>query len=333
MSMMSSNGGAALPDPRVQRVRRSDSFCAPAPPPKDTKALPSFYKENLKDAPAVAGIKRAPSFGALVQEARRDRLPVFGGALNGNEGEGAKDAYPSSDEEEKIRTKGAKKMKAKDGLAFTAPIATTLSNSPALGSPMNTAPSSPITSPKRSRTKAKVTPTCVDCKPLLFSPSPTPKTKKRSVVSRDILAEAEAKEAADVINSKGAKKTRPTAMNLQRNPSMFGAELPRQAASSAPEPPRSRAPTSPAQLGRLSSPTKTSGTIPGTPTAPPSTPQKVKTLRRVRRLAPARRISFGSLAAPGEEADAEAEEEEWSIRRERQRQRDLGQLGSAFQLH
>jgi hypothetical protein len=57
----------------------------------------------------------------------------------------------------------------------------------------------------------------------------------------------------------------------------------------------------------------------------PSSP-KVKTLRRVRRLAPARRISFSSLVPPGEDADADGEGdgEEKGGRIE---------LGSAFQLH
>ena len=56
------------------------------------------------------------------------------------------------------------------------------------------------------------------------------------------------------------------------------------------------------------------------------TPPKVKTLRRVRRLAPARRISFGSLV-PGDEADADGEGEAGDASRGLS-----GCLGSAFQL-
>lgn len=67
--------------------------------------------------------------------------------------------------------------------------------------------------------------------------------------------------------------------------------------------------------------TRSPSSIPASPT-PPST-QKVKTLRRVRRLAPARRISFGSLVAPGDEADGEGEGEH----------EEKLALGSAFQLH
>lgn len=111
-------------------------------------------------------------------------------------------------------------------------------------------------------------------------------------------------------------------MNLQRNPSILGAELS----------PRLRgSPDLPASVqdhGRpmasLESPISSLGV-----------PQKVRTLRRVQRLALGRRISFSTLAAPGEDADCEAEDEDESarsLRRERQRQRELGQLGSAFQL-
>lgn len=56
------------------------------------------------------------------------------------------------------------------------------------------------------------------------------------------------------------------------------------------------------------------------------TPLKVKTLRRVRRLAPARRISFGSLI-PGDEADADGEGDAGGASGGLS-----GCLGSAFQL-
>lgn len=68
------------------------------------------------------------------------------------------------------------------------------------------------------------------------------------------------------------------------------------------------------------------GTIPVHDVPQSPTPPKVKTLRRVRRLPPARRISFGSLA-PGDEADADGEGEA------REASPGLsGCLGSAFQL-
>ncbi|KXN81303.1 Transcription factor iws1 [Leucoagaricus sp. SymC.cos] len=102
--------------------------------------------------------------------------------------------------------------------------------------------------------------------------------------------------------SKAKPSTRPQPMNLQRNPSMFGPELPQ-----LPD----NAPLSPAPIitssSRLPHP-------------------KVKTLRRVRRLAPARRISFSSLVPPGDEADADGEGDG-------EEKGGKIELGSAFQLH
>jgi transcription factor SPN1 len=95
-------------------------------------------------------------------------------------------------------------------------------------------------------------------------------------------------------------------MNVKRNPSMFGAELPRLPSSQQPE-----------------TPVTTSSSLSAAPLLVLQPTEKVKTLRRVRRLPPARRISFGSLIPPvgedGHEADMEEGEEE-------------GGLGSAFQL-
>jgi transcription factor SPN1 len=97
-------------------------------------------------------------------------------------------------------------------------------------------------------------------------------------------------------------------MNVKRNPSMFGAELPR---LSAPAQQPATPVTTPLVLSSAA------------PLLVPQATEKVKTLRRVRRLPPARRISFGSLIAPvgedGHEADMEECEDERS-------------LGSAFQL-
>ncbi|RDB25961.1 hypothetical protein Hypma_006644 [Hypsizygus marmoreus] len=333
-SLLSGNSGPALPDPRVQRVRRSESFYGPTPPPKDVKLAPSIYKENLKDSPPVAGMKRAPSFGTLAQEARRDRHHVFGGALNGNSSENIKDSssYPSSDEEEKARTRGAKKMRVKDGIGLAPAALSSPATPPVLSSPVPiTAPSSPAMSPKRIKPKTKGPAViCLDCKSPSSPKSPTPKPKKSTK-----------QEPGEAVPAKGVKKARAVPMSLQRNPSMFGAELPqiRSSPSFSPAPissPRcSRLPSSPpTRLGR-GLPETTLRDEPTPPMSPSCSPQKARTLRRVRRLAPARRISFGSLVAPGEDADGEEEgedEDQRGILKERQRQRELGQLGSAFQL-
>ncbi|KII85059.1 hypothetical protein PLICRDRAFT_57000 [Plicaturopsis crispa FD-325 SS-3] len=81
-------------DPRVQRVRRSDSFCAPTP------------KGTQRSGP----LKRAPSFGA----SSSTDAPA-----------------PSSDEEEKARTRKAKKARTKTMSPATPPPSSPALNSPA----------------------------------------------------------------------------------------------------------------------------------------------------------------------------------------------------------
>jgi transcription factor SPN1 len=127
---------------------------------------------------------------------------------------------------------------------------------------------------------------------------------------------------------------RPGAMNLQRNPSIFGAELPHLRSTtiaSPPQSPRARIPTSSAARPVPTPTTSPVQKLSMSPEIGPATPPKGKTLRRVQRLALGRRISFGSLVAP-EDADAESDDEDGRYF-ERLRQRELGQLGSAFQLH
>ncbi|KNZ81835.1 hypothetical protein J132_10113 [Termitomyces sp. J132] len=252
-------------DPRVQRVRRSESLYNPA---KDIRLAPSTHKkENLESSP-LAGAKRAPSFGALAQESRRDRHVL--GSAHAKDNKDAS-AYISSDEEEKIRAKGAKKIRVKDASRLAPAVSVNL------GTPLNTPPPVP---PKKTRAKV-----------------PT------------------------------SRKLRATPMTLKRNPSMFGAELPPLVLESPHPAPRLRA--SPVPAGGLSSEMRISSPV--LETSPSS--QRPKTLRRVQRVTLGRRISFGSLPAPGEDADAEGDDEDVNgMQRERQRQRELGQLGSAFQL-
>lgn len=282
-SSLSMGSGDALPDPRVQRVKRSDSFCAPVPPPKDVKvAFP------LKEP--TAGIKRPSSFGTLALEVRRD----IQHAASANEA--IKDlSCPSSDEEEKIRSKGAKKIKVKE----------------------------PVSADKKVKTKSK-DPASPDRKVRVASPrshKPKPHTDAPKEVSGDVA-----------VSAKGTKRVPPVPMNLHRNPSIFGPELPHLRSTAAAFPPqssRTRVPTSPAPQSILTiSPVLQK--LSASPEIAPA-PPKGKTLRRVQRKPLGRRISFGSLVGPGDDADAESDDEDGG-RFERQRQRELGQLGSAFQL-
>ncbi|KAF7374778.1 hypothetical protein MSAN_00363300 [Mycena sanguinolenta] len=179
---------------------------------------------------------------------------------------------PSSDEEEKIRTRRAKKARVR---------------STSTGSPPPLSPSPAPTSPTASTTR-----------------SPGSKRKAATAEGTGPVKRTTRKKAsAKAPESQSAE--RPKGMNLKRNPSMFGAELP-QLPSSEPQP------KTPVMAPLVLS------------AAPPILPDPpVRTLRRVRRLPPARRISFGSLIAPvgedGHEADMEECDEEHG-------------LGSAFQL-
>ncbi|KAJ7364174.1 hypothetical protein DFH08DRAFT_267798 [Mycena albidolilacea] len=256
-SRMSLSSAGGLPpiaaDPRVQRVRRSESFCGPSMP---TSRQP---------------VKRAPSYGALAQEAR-DKMP----------GDDITAPYPSSDEEEKFRSRRAKKARVR---------------SPSISSPPPLSPSpeaSPISPAARSPSSSRDTPKTMSPE----APGPVKRTTRKKASTRA----SEPQSVTDL--STKLSRERPKGMNVKRNPSMFGAELPRLSAPATPV-------TTPLVLSSAA------------PLLVPQAMEKVKTLRRVRRLAPARRISFGSLIAPvgedGHEADMEECEDERS-------------LGSAFQL-
>ncbi|KAJ7761908.1 hypothetical protein DFH07DRAFT_771228 [Mycena maculata] len=258
-SRMSISSAGGLPpvaaDPRVQRVRRSESFCGPSVPKEPTRCA----------------VKRAPSYGALAQESR-DKMPMDTDISV---------PCPSSDEEEKIRTRRAKKPRTRSTSAST--------SSPPPPSPTPSSPSSATRSPASSRPKVSA---CTQELGL----------SKRTTKSRASVKAPESQAGADLPK---AGRERPKGMDAKRNPSMFGAELPRLPSSL-------QEPETPATPFLSAAPLL----------APPPT-EKVKTLRRVRRLPPARRISFGSLIPPvgedGHEADMEEGDEERG-------------LGSAFQL-
>ncbi|KAJ7126863.1 hypothetical protein C8R44DRAFT_106753 [Mycena epipterygia] len=262
-SRMSLSSAGGLPpiaaDPRVQRVRRSESFCAPS------------AKEPM--SASRHAVKRAPSYGALAQESR-NKMPA--------EDLDISVPYPSSDEEEKIRARRAKKPRMRSTSAST-------SSPPPSPSTAPSSPSSATQSPDSLRSKAR-SPVCTE-EPMLV---------KRTAKSKTSITSSRA------VDLPKSARERPKGMNVKRNPSMFGAELP--------------------QLRSVLQQPETPATTPFLAAAPllaPAAPEKVKTLRRVRRLPPARRISFGSLIPPvgedGHEADMEDCEEERG-------------LGSAFQL-
>ncbi|KAF7970087.1 hypothetical protein HWV62_25076 [Athelia sp. TMB] len=228
-SASSSGLGLGAPvDPRVQRVRRAESFAAPS---------------------ARGTLKRAPSFASPVKREGRAEAVVSPGA--------------SSDEEERVRGRGAKKARVMPARAVKA-----------------------------------------------AAPAPAGSPTKKPAAKKS-----------------GEGKPR---LNLQRNPSMFGAPLPALVLS---PPPRAPAPAVPNTntLAHLASPMVTAAASPhtaspmplDTPAPAPATPNRK--LRRVPRV-PAevgRRIEFGgALALPGSPRAGGGGSGSGSAG-----------LGSAFQLH
>ncbi|KAJ3977218.1 hypothetical protein EV361DRAFT_788740 [Lentinula raphanica] len=269
---------SALPgpvDPRVQRVRRAESFCNP--PYTASKDDETVAVSARTPSPTRQTFKRAPSYGALAQEAREREKGKRANNPYGNiysskaREEMSVSPCPSSDEEEKLRDRLVKKAKGHGGKP-----------SKGLASPGMDPPGSDQTKIKK-RTKTKNTPT----------KSTSSKVTSESLTSSPISAQS--------------LVVPPPRMNIQRNPSILGEELPHLHIPAAP--------------ARPNLPTSNYSTIAlGTPSQATSPPRK--TLRRVKRLAPSRRISFGSLVAPdGNDTDVEEEA-----------RGQHSKLGSAFQL-
>lgn len=230
-----------MKDPRVQRVRRSESFGGP--PTTHIREGLSFTGTNL---PTLRqGVKRSPSYGVFATDLRKRGPGLDPPSM---------DVSSSSDEEERARERKAKKSKKSS------------------------------TTPKKE-----------------------PQTSKEKSSKYGVSATADGSPIAPV-------RSKPR-MNLQRNPSMFGAELPN---LHMPTPVRQ---VSPPRSVRAPSPPPT--VLNSAKTSPP------RTLRRVKRLAPSRKIEFGApLHSDDTDADGEFDGQEL-LRPPRRLSPDLG---SAFQL-
>ncbi|KAJ8495042.1 hypothetical protein ONZ45_g13022 [Pleurotus djamor] len=258
--------------------------------------------------------KRAPSFGALAQEARANgKLQnALTGGHKKSDSTGSR-TYPSSDEEEKIRSRSAKKVRTRTGAADAC---VGVSPSPALNSGRKVQDPVGGSDAKISVKRTK------DSPGKLEGTDDQRAVKGKGTGSRPI---EKLGKALTIEIPKAKSRARP--MNVQRNPSILGPELP----NLAPSP---RVVASPSQHQRAqsnpspqpSSLHHTAGTLSPSPVIVNQSPalqapqtQKLRTLRRVRRLAPSRKISFGSLRqGDGEEGDLDGEGDE--------------SLGSAFQL-
>jgi hypothetical protein len=103
----------AIPDRRLQRVRRSESFCVTS----SSKGGMSFGMPPVSETPAPPrqSFKRAPSFGALAQEAKARGTSFMSGYGAPSAASSKYSLDPSSDEEERVRSRGAKKAKRGSG--------------------------------------------------------------------------------------------------------------------------------------------------------------------------------------------------------------------------
>ena len=215
MSSVSLCGSAdgALVDPRVERLKRSETLSplassVPIPPPKDAYTL-------------RVGLKRAPSYGAVKQVAKVDRqkekeaatmAPVMTEARQPrHERKLSSGSHISSDEEEKSRSKRVKKSKTTSSRSSTSPVPSS-PISVVMGNGGDTAPSSPV-----DRTPLQKTPPNTRGKT-----STTEVVESKNVGAKVVLSPRK----LNPKSSSNRPSTRPLPMNLQRNPSMFGAELP-----------------------------------------------------------------------------------------------------------
>ena len=260
-------GGPLLTDPRLERIRYTDASSPPAVPPKDY---------SVKRA---AGCKRVPAYGAAAQEVKLERhqtkkkaasdasAPISAtysavgasvvGSIGAGAGKGGGESQgpthtrnvslgscPSSDEEEKARSRRAKKVKTKNGVGAGVNAGT---NVAAVGRREHSVVSSLSSSRSRSRSSSPKTGTDT----ALSSPveegllpmrpcevnSKAKSYPKSSVVER-IRGKGEDNKGSGNNSKTGTaapdeqtkvktkSRSRPLPMNLQRNPSMFGAELP-----------------------------------------------------------------------------------------------------------
>jgi len=141
--------------------------------------------------------------------------------------------------------------------------------------------------------------------------------------NRKLLSRSELSQ--DVTSPRIRQKRLP--MNLQRNPSIFGEELP-QATLMSPQPSATPPATPVIPASHLNSPSTTT-LLSSAQASPSPSEMRRKTLRRVRRMGNGRRISFGSLlpVTGNDNVDDNVviADEEGSIKKI--------SLGSAFQMH
>ena len=292
---VTSGSSAPLSVPRIQHIKSIRADIPPPPPPKDIKS-------------PKLGSKRAPSYGALAQGTKEARIPVT------HERRDSITSCASSDEEEKVRAERTKKQRTK---ASVTPVPI---NNPGGASPHLSSPSTPSklvpSMPVLRESFAQNTGITISKMPSA-STSPNRKLLSLSELSQDVTS------------PRIRQKKLP--MNLQRNPSIFGEELP-QATLMSPKhamQPSATPPATPVTPASHPNSPSTTTLLSSAQASPSPSEMRRKTLRRVRRMGNGRRISFGSLLPITGNDDVDDNvvnaDEEGSIKKI--------SLGSAFQMH
>ena len=290
---ITSGSSAPLADPRIQRIKSIRADIPPPPPPKDSKS-------------PKLGSKRAPSYGALAQGVRHEkeaRNPVT------HERRDSITSCASSDDEEKVRAERTKKQRTKTGAA-SVPI-----NSPAGTLPPLSSPPSP----------SKLVPSTPVLRESFAQNAGSKKSRANTSANMKLLNQSE---LSQNVASPIPQKKLP--MNLQRNPSIFGDELPLMSPNhtmqSSTTPPAT--PATPAS--HPNSPTSITPLLSSAQPSPSPGEIRRKTLRRVRRMGTGRRISFGSLLPVTGNDNAGGDN---IINIDTESSNKKISLGSAFQMH
>lgn len=314
-----SNGSSTPPPPPIalgsmNEPTPSSALSSATPGPKRRSALSSNAVSSLDSAPVLSTtvlppVSEIPPPVPPKDKPRRplhirgppkqksmmpteSKSPALLGAFGSGSPADLQPNYASSDEEEKRRAKSAKRLRSKNGLAISVNVERDTKGS--------------LAASKESH---------------LLSENRAPETPKTTKTSRKY---ANLTTEGQNLPSGASTKRKAGALKPQRNPSTFDGELPSLSTSTPmsrsrrlplPETPQSQVaypPPTPSTVA-LSPPASSSPAVMDTvmratmtPSSPPGT-QKVRTLRRVRRiLAPARRISFGNPEKSNEGLEREA---------------------------
>ncbi|KAG5221224.1 Transcription factor iws [Salix suchowensis] len=304
-SLSSSSGLFVMADPRIQRMRKADTASISSNSGRGSPLpcmlhAPSIYNRPLPQTPDLMTPPAPTTPGATHRTSAKrspDTRQIASVVCGGHKySDSTSRMYASSDEEEKIRSRSAKKVRTRTGAADANAGIVGLSPSPM---------ATPSKAGKKS-TESGVLPVKVE---KVKSPKGSKADAQKSKPDRAKGLGIEKLSKASPADGAKTQPSRHRPMNVQRNPSILGAELPALATSPTPISTSKRenrhhrshsgstqvsvgsSPYSPGHSSKLYSPrTDVHMHVPtpskaGVPVLQPAPTQKVRTLRRVRRLA------------------------------------------------